>query len=145
MKNLIAMTDEARDAVRYNGPTDKQLLEALLLNETSSIPSSRHIRWMAAEILKQRKWKIKEGYVGKRSIKNAILVSPRILTSGRTSLTDVYSAREALGWPMWNHFDPSYPGGMSAEEFKQKAQEAEKEWEAMQRLEIEAERALDKA
>ena len=46
---------------------------------------------------------------------------------------------------MWNHFDPSYPGGMSAEEFKQKAQEAEKEWEAMQRLEIEAERALDKA
>jgi hypothetical protein len=98
MKNLIAMTDEARDAVRYNGPTDKQLLEALLLNETSSIPSSRHIRWMAAEILKQRKWKIKEGYAGKRSIKNAILVSPRILTSGRTSLTDVYSAREALGW-----------------------------------------------
>ena len=46
---------------------------------------------------------------------------------------------------MWNHFDPSHPGGMSAEEFHKEAEEAEKEHEAMQRLEIEAEKALDKA
>jgi hypothetical protein len=42
---------------------------------------------------------------------------------------------------VWQHFDPKFPGALSAEEFNQKAQEAEKEWEAMQRLEIEAERA----
>ena len=49
------------------------------------------------------------------------------------------------GWPVWNHFDPSHPGGMSAEGFHKEAEEAEKEHEAMQRLEIEAEKALDKA
>ena len=49
------------------------------------------------------------------------------------------------GWPMWNHFDPNTLGGMNAEEFDRVAQEAKKEWEAMQRLELEAEKVLDKA
>ena len=45
------------------------------------------------------------------------------------------------GWKVWQHFDPDFPGALSAEEFNQRAQEAEKEFEAMQRLEIEAEKA----
>jgi hypothetical protein len=99
MKKLIAMTDEARAAVHHAGPTDKQLLAALLLNEEISIPSSRHIRWMAAEILKQRKWKITYGWVGgKRSVlPNAILLSPGTKIQKQHSMEGVATAREAIG------------------------------------------------
>ena len=91
------MTDEARAAVRYSGPTDKQLLAALLSNDESSIPSSRHIRWMAAEILKLRKWKITYGYVGGKrvTLSNAVILSPGTRFKGRHHLADVPTYQEA--------------------------------------------------
>lgn len=83
-------------------------------------------------------------------------VMPVILSEGEWITTDSHEMSENCqcnpflshgngGWPMWNHFDPSHHGGMSAEEFHKEAEESEKEHEAMQRLEIEAEKALDKA
>lgn len=94
---MVAMTDEARAAVRFNGPTEDQLLAALLSSDERSIPSSRHIRSMAAEILRSRGWKIRTGIIGKKSIANGILVSPN---AGRTrpqiSFSGVPTAEEAL-------------------------------------------------
>lgn len=83
-------------------------------------------------------------------------VMPVVLSEGDWIPTDSHEMSENCqcnpflshgkgGCPIWNHFDPSHPGGMSAEEFHKEAEEAEKEHEAMQRLEIEAEKALDKA
>ena len=82
-------------------------------------------------------------------------VMPVILRGGEWVITDSHEMREDCqcnpflshgrgGWPLWNHFDPEFYGGLSAEEFNKAAQESQKEWESMQRLEIEAERALDK-
>jgi hypothetical protein len=79
-------------------------------------------------------------------------VMPVILSEGEWITTDSHEMSENCqcnpflshgngGWPLWNHFDADFPGGLSAEEFNQQAQEAEKEWEAMQRLELEAEKA----
>ena len=79
-------------------------------------------------------------------------IMPVILSKGEWVHTDSHEMSETCqcnpfldhgqgGWEVWQHFDPKFPGALSAEEFNQKAQEAEKEWEAMQRLEIEAERA----
>ena len=93
-KKLIVMTDEARAAVRYKGPTDKQLLLALLDNNVDTLPSERHIRWMAAEILKQRGWKIKSGYIGRRSVKNGVIMSPSTITDARIQLIDAALASE---------------------------------------------------
>ncbi len=94
----IVMTDEARAAVRYSGPNDKQLLLALLSNDESSIPDSRHIRWMAAEILKLRKWNITYGYVGGKrvTLPNAILLSPGTKIKGRHHMDDIPLASEVL-------------------------------------------------
>jgi len=50
----VVLTDEATHAIRHNGPTDEQLIRALNSNYNRDIPSSRHIRWMAAELLKSR-------------------------------------------------------------------------------------------
>jgi hypothetical protein len=92
----VLMTDEARNAVRYSGPTDKQLLDALLSNDEDSIPSSRHIRWMAAEILKHRKWTITYAYVGGKrvTLSNAILLAPGEKIKGRHVLDGVESYYE---------------------------------------------------
>ena len=66
MKNEILLTDEAAHAVKCKGPTDKQLFKALLSNEVEpdfdiyGTKGSRFIRWMAAEILKQRGFKLKK-------------------------------------------------------------------------------------
>lgn len=92
------MTDEARNAVRYSGPSDKQLLAALLSNDEDSIPSSRHIRWMAAEILKSRKWTITYGYVGGKrvTIPNGLLLSPGTKIKGCHHMTDAVLAYQAL-------------------------------------------------
>jgi hypothetical protein len=95
-RDLIVMTDEARAAVRFNGPTDKQLLFALLDNHVETLPSERHLRWMAAEILKARGWKIEDGYVGKSAIKNGILLSPGTISDARISIGDATLAAEAL-------------------------------------------------
>jgi hypothetical protein len=94
----VVMTDEARSAVRYSGPTDKQLLSALLCNDESSIPDSRHIRWMAAELLKQRGWGITYGYVGgkRATLPNAILLAPGIKIKGRHYMDDIPVVSEIL-------------------------------------------------
>jgi len=94
----ILMNDEARSAVRYSGPNDKQLLKALLSNETADIPSDRHIRWMAAELLKQRGWKLTHAYVGGKNttLANAILLAPGEEIKGRHYIDGIPFAMEAL-------------------------------------------------
>lgn len=49
--SLILVNEEAAHALKFGGPTDKQLIKMLNSNEEKDMPSSRHVRWMAGFIL----------------------------------------------------------------------------------------------
>lgn len=91
MKNVIAMTDEARAVtIRKKGPSDKVLLKGLIGNNLHDIPDDRDIRWICAEVLKARGWKIRSAYVGgKHTLKpSGIIVAPGTKTNKRIPLSD---------------------------------------------------------
>jgi hypothetical protein len=50
----IEATDEAAHAMKHKGPSTRQLTKALNSNDEADLPSSRHIRWMAGELLKKQ-------------------------------------------------------------------------------------------
>ena len=60
-KSIFKLTDEARFALRHKGPGNKRLIRMLNSNDEIDMPSSRHVRWMAAELLKAQGASIKAG------------------------------------------------------------------------------------
>lgn len=56
-ETVIILSDEAKHAVVHNAPSFKQLVKCLNSNEQKDVPSSRHLRWMAAAILREAGFK----------------------------------------------------------------------------------------
>lgn len=50
----LELTPEAKVALCHHGPNTAELIKMLLSNEERDMPSSRHVRWMAAQLLVQR-------------------------------------------------------------------------------------------
>lgn len=47
----LTLTIEAKSALRHHGPNTAQLIKMLNGNDEEDMPSSRHVRWMAAYLL----------------------------------------------------------------------------------------------
>lgn len=54
MNNTLEVTAEAKAALRHKGPSTAQLVKMVNGSDETSMPSSRHVRWMAAQIIIQR-------------------------------------------------------------------------------------------
>jgi hypothetical protein len=54
MATKLDLTREAKAAIRHHGPNTAQLIKMLNGNDEEDMPSSRHVRWMAAQLLVQR-------------------------------------------------------------------------------------------